>query len=287
MSLLMERSTKPELDIGSTEAAAVPRSVLESATPREVREHIRAGRFRGHTKRLALGYQQANVIIVRERYAFDFMRFCMRNPSALPLLDMTDPGVPVPMRAAPDSDLRTDVGDYSIFRDGAFSERVHDLKGVWRSDHVAFLTGCSISLARPIQEAGIRLPHVAKDEAPSPAMFITNRPCVAAGIFSGPLVVGLKIRSGRLRHSARCRNVRHPDCHGAPVHIGDPAALGIEQMETPDWGQGKTVPPGHTAMFWGCGLTAQLAGMNAGIPEMITQTVGRMFVTDLPVLAAQ
>jgi uncharacterized protein YcsI (UPF0317 family) len=39
-------------------------------------------------------------------------------------------------------------------------------------------------------------------------------------------------------------------------------------------------------MFWGCGLTAQLAGMNAGLPEMITQTVGRMFITDLPVLAA-
>lgn len=286
MSTVMDRTTKPSLDIGSTETAAVPRAVLESASPREVREHIRAGRFRGHTKRLALGYQQANVIIVRERYAFDFMRFCMRNPSALPLLDVTDPGVPVPMRAAPDSDLRTDVGDYSIFRDGAFSERVHDLNDVWRSDHVAFLTGCSISLARPIQEAGIRLPHVAKDEAPSPAMFITNRPCVPAGVFKCPLVVGLKIAPDDCVVPLTTVTSRHPDCHGAPVHIGDPAGIGIKQIETPDWGQGKSVPPGHTAMFWGCGLTAQLAGMNAGLPEMITQTVGRMFITDLPVLAA-
>lgn len=285
MSLLMERTTKPELDIGSTETASVSRAVLESASPREVREHIRAGRWRGHTKRLAVGYHQANVIVLRQEYAFDFMRFCMRNRDALPLIDVTDPGVPVPMRAAPDSDLRTDVGDYSIFRNGEFVERVHDLTSLWRSDHVAFLTGCSISLARPIEEAGIRLPHVAKDAAPSPAMYITNRQCVSAGAFAGPHVVGLKIVPDEYVVPLVAVTSRHPDCHGAPVHVGNPAALGID-TEKPDWGAGKAVPPGHTAMFWGCGLTAQAAAMASGIPEMITQTVGRMFITDLPVLAA-
>ncbi|MCC6533167.1 MAG: DUF1445 domain-containing protein [Burkholderiales bacterium] len=260
--------------------------MLERATPRAVREHIRAGRWRGHTKRLAIGFHQANVIIVRREHAFDFMRFCMRNRTALPLLDVTDPGSPAPERAAPGADLRTDVGDYSIFRNGRFAERVPDLNALWRTDHVAFLTGCSISLARPLQEAGVDLPHVSKDAAPAPAMFITNRQCTPAGIFFGPLVVGMKVVPNETVVAMTAVTSRHPDCHGAPVHIGDPAALGIDNIEAPDWGKAKAPPPGHTAMFWACGLTAQTAAMAAGIPEMITQTVGRMFVTDLPVLAA-
>lgn len=285
MLALAERNKKPELDIGGTELSEVPRSVLETATPREVREHIRYGRWRGHTKRLAIGHHQANVIIVHQRYAFDFMRFCMRNRSALPLLDVTDPGVPVPERAAPGSDLRTDVGDYSVFKNGEFVQRIHDLKSLWSPDHVAFLTGCSISLARPLQEAGIDLPEAAKDRSPSPAMFITNRQCVPAGVFHGPLVVGMKVIPDEYVVPLVAVTSRHPDCHGAPVHIGDPAVLGIN-IEKPDWGKAKSIPPGHTAMFWACGLAAQMAAMDSGIPEMITQTVGRMFVTDLPVLAA-
>lgn len=286
MSVLAERNKKPDLDIGGTESATVPRSVLETATPREVREHIRAGRWRGHTKRLAIGYHQANVIIVRQEYTFDFMRFCIRNRSALPLLDVTDPGVPVPGRAAPESDLRTDVGDYSVFKNGEFAERVHDLNGLWRKDHVAFLTGCSISLARPLQEAAIHLPHVAKDQAPSPTMFVTNRECVSAGLFNGPLVVGMRVIPNEYVVPMIAVTSRHPDCHGAPVHVGDPGVLGIRDIEKPDWGTAKAIPSGYTAMFWGCGLTAQMAAMASGIPEMITQTVGRMFVTDIPVLAA-
>jgi uncharacterized protein YcsI (UPF0317 family) len=199
---------------------------------------------------------------------------------------VTDPGVPTPQRAAPDSDLRTDVGDYSVFRNGEFAARVHDLHELWRPDHVAFLTGCSISLARPLQEAGIRLPHVAKDAAPTPAMYITNRQCVPAGVFAGPLVVGLKVVPNEFVVAMTAVTSRLADCHGAPVHIGDPAAIGIRDIAKPDWGSGKPIPAGHTAMFWGCGLTAQMAAMTAGIPEMITQTVGRMFITDLPVLAA-
>ncbi len=285
MTAIKERNKLPKLDV-STSGSSLTSEALEIATPREVREHIRAGRWRGHTKRLAIGHHQANVIIMRSQYAFDFLRFCLRNRNALALLDVTDPGDPTPRRAAPDSDVRTDVGDYSVYRNGQFVERMPDISPLWSSDHVAFLTGCALSLARPLQEAGIEFPHMAKGTAPSPAMYISNRECAPAGVFHGPLVVAIKIVPNEFVIPMTAVTSRLPDCLGGPVHIGDPRAIGIEDIEQPDWGDGKPVPPGHTAMFWGCGLTAQMAAMTSGIPEMITQTVGRMFITDLPVQPA-
>src|SRR3954468_21237090 len=115
------------------------RKALEDASPREVRQAIREGRWRSNTKRLALGYHQANVTIVPERYAFDFMRFCFKNPKPLPLLDVTAPGDPVPRKCAPEADLRTDVGEYLLLKDGEVVERVRSLEKLWRKDHVAFL----------------------------------------------------------------------------------------------------------------------------------------------------
>jgi uncharacterized protein YcsI (UPF0317 family) len=285
MTAIKERNPLPKLDV-STGGSSVTREELEVATPSKVREHIRAGRWRGHTKRLAYGHQQANLIIMRSQYAFDFLRFCLRNPSALALLDVTDPGDPTPRRVAPDGDVRTDVGDYSIYRNGQFVERMENITPLWSRDHVAFLTGCQLSLARPLEEAGIELPHVAKGAPPSPAMYISNRQCVPAGVFHGPLVVGIKIVPNKFVIPMTAVTSRLPDCLGGPVHIGDPGALGIQDVEHPDWGDGKPVKPGQTAMFWGCGLTAQMAAMESGIPEMITQTVGRMFITDLPVVPA-
>ena len=46
---------------------------------------VRDGRWTANTKRLALGFHQANVTILPEHLAFDFMRFCQRNPRALPI----------------------------------------------------------------------------------------------------------------------------------------------------------------------------------------------------------
>jgi uncharacterized protein YcsI (UPF0317 family) len=94
----------------STPKPPLQREDLEHASPAEVRLAIREGRWTGNTKRLALGRHQANVTIVPKDVAFDFMRLCFRNPKALPLLDVTEPGDPVPRRAAPGADLRTDVG---------------------------------------------------------------------------------------------------------------------------------------------------------------------------------
>lgn len=257
--------------------AGIDRAELEHATPHAVRMAIRSGRWRGNTKRLALGYYQANVIIVQERYAFDFMRFCMRNPKPFPLMDVTDAGDPVSRRLAPDADLRTDVGDYSVFRDGKLIECVPDLTKHWRSDHVAFLTGCGMSLGRVMEEARILIPE---DVSPK---YITGVRCTAVGFFHGPVVMTMRVVPDDLVLRITELTSRYALCHGGPTHLGDPAAIGIKDLNQPNWGKPLQVPAGHTAMFNACGLTSHAVAMACGLPEMIMQTVGRMLITDIPV----
>lgn len=74
---------------------------------------------------------------------------------------------------------------------------------------------------------------------------------------------------------------RYPIAHGAPVHIGDPAEIGIADLSKVDWGRYNPVGEDEVPVFWACGITPQAVAMAAGIPEMITHSAGHMFVTDL------
>lgn len=266
----------------AAESGALERRSLERASPAEVRRAIREGRWRSNTKRLALGHHQANVTIVPERHAFDFMRFCFRNPRPLPLLDVTEPGDPVPRKCAPDADIRTDVGEYLVVRDGQVAERRHSIAQIWREDHVAFLTGCNLSLDRVMLEAGMPLPHLQSEEA-FPAQYRSSIECTPAGAFHGPVVVTLRPVPDALVVPLVELTSRHALCHGAPLHIGDPAAIGLRDLSRIDWGRQNAIPPGHTPMFWACGITAQAAAIASRIPEMIVHAPGRLFVTDLVV----
>ncbi|WP_291296281.1 D-glutamate cyclase family protein [Elioraea sp.] len=258
------------------------REALSRAPPHAVREAIRERRWTGNTKRLALGFHQANVTIVPERHAFDFMRFCQRNPRSLPLLDVTDPGDPSPPIAAPGADLRTDIPAFCIYRNGVLAERVTDLSAVWRSDHVAFLTGCNLSMDQVLIEAGIAFPHLVREDA-FPAQYRSSLAARAAGVFQGPVVLSYRpVPEAQLLRVIELTS-RFPLCHGGPVHIGDPSRVGITDLAAIDWGRRPDPAPGTVPCFWACGITAQAAAEASGIPEMITHAPGHMFVTDLPV----
>ena len=73
---------------------------------------------------------------------------------------------------------------------------------------------------------------------------------------------------------------RYPSMHGAPVHVGDPSALGIDDLAAPDWGDPVALQPGDVPVFWACGVTPQAAVM-ASRPEFaIGHAPGHMAITD-------
>jgi uncharacterized protein YcsI (UPF0317 family) len=74
---------------------------------------------------------------------------------------------------------------------------------------------------------------------------------------------------------------RFPNVHGAPVHFGDPAAIGIADIARPDWGDAVPVKAGETPVFWACGVTPQTVIAEAKPPLCITHKPSHMLVTDL------
>lgn len=245
----------------------------------ELRQAIREGRHQGPTSGLAAEFAQANVVIVPADYADEFEGFCAANPGPCPLLERLQVGDPRPRRAARGADLRTDVPRYRVFRHGAAQlEQPTDVTALWRDDLVAFLLGCSFTFEAALTAAGLRPRHV--ELGRNVAMYRTNRPCAAFGRFSGPLVVSMQPHAARHVERVRAITAAFPRMHGAPLHVGDPAALGIADLALPDFGDFVAPRDGETPVFWACGVTPQLA-LAAAAPDLaITHSPGCMFVTD-------
>jgi uncharacterized protein YcsI (UPF0317 family) len=206
--------------------------------------------------------------------------FCQRNPRACPLIDVTDVGSAVPRSAAPDADLRTDIAKYRIYRHGELSDEVTDIRAYWRDDLVAFLLGCSFTFEWALIDAGVRLWHV--EHGKGVAMWKTSIACRPAGVFHGPMVVSMRpIRAADVSKAVTA-SARFPGAHGAPVHIGDPTAIGIADINRPDWGDAAEFNPGDVPVFWACGVTPQAVALASKPPLMITHSPGHMFITDIP-----
>jgi uncharacterized protein YcsI (UPF0317 family) len=77
-------------------------------------------------------------------------------------------------------------------------------------------------------------------------------------------------------------SARFPGAHGAPVHVGDPAAIGIADITKPDWGDFVGIRAGEVPVFWACGVTPQAVALASKPSFMITHSPGHMFITDMP-----
>ena len=252
---------------------------LDNATGAELRTAVRGG-YTGLTSGLAAGYAQTNVVILPADFADEFSAYCQANPDPCPLVTQTTPGEYEVRDLAPGSDLRIDVPRYRVFRDGvAGQDEPTEIGDLWRDDFVTFLIGCSFTFEKTLRDAGHRIRHI--DLGRNVPMFRTNIESVAAGRFSGPVVVTMRPFPDEDIDRVVKITEAFGDMHGAPLHIGDPEAIGITDLAHPDFGDGVPVEEGETPMFWGCGLTAQVA-MAAARPEIaITHSPGRLFVTDL------
>jgi uncharacterized protein YcsI (UPF0317 family) len=260
-------------------APAVTVDGLRRATGADVRQRARAGEWREPTPGLALGYVQANLVVVPRELAFDFLLFCHRNPKPCPLLDVTEPGNPEPKLVAAGADVRTDVPRYRVYENGVCIDEPTDILKRWRPDLVAFLTGCSFTFENALLEAGLPLRHV--EMGCNVPMYRTNRPCRPAGVFQGPMVVSMRPMTPEQAIKATVICNRFPRAHGAPIHFGDPAALGIANLSKPDFGDPVEIRAGEVPVFWACGVTPQAVAMEARPPLLITHKPGHMFLTDL------
>lgn len=252
---------------------------LRNATGAEVRAACRRGELTGPTPGLALGYVQANLVILPRDWAFDFLLFCQRNPKPCPLLDVTEPGDPEPKYAAPGSDLRTDLPAYRVWRDGVLEGETDNVVRYWRDDLVSFVIGCSFTFENALLAAGVPVRHI--EQGVNVPMYRTNIACRRAGRFSGPMVVSMRPLMPELAVKATRICSRFPRAHGAPVHLGDPSAIGICDVAKPEYGEAVEIRAGEMPVFWACGVTPQAALMQARPPFAITHKPGHMLLTDL------
>lgn len=250
------------------------------AASRAARAAIRAGHAEP-TSGVAAGLTQANLISVPADWAFDTLLFTQRNPKPCPVLEVIEQGQ-VESALAPGSDIRTDIGRYRIWRDGDLVEEVSDATAAWAEhpDLVSFLIGCSFTFESGLVQAGIPIRH--QELGRNVPMYRTAVACTPAGRLSGEMVVSMRpIPADRVADAVQISG-RTPAVHGAPVHIGDPASLGIADLSQPDFGDAPEVREGEVPVFWACGVTPQAAIMASRPPFAITHAPGYMFITDVP-----
>ncbi len=249
-----------------------------TATPAEARARYRDGHVvptTGH----APGFTQANLVILPRDWAYDMLLFGQRNPQPVPLLDVTDAGS-FRTTLAPDADLRTDLPQYRVWRDGELVDEPSEITGLWRDDLVSFLIGCSFSFETALLDAGVPVRNL--EQGRNVSMYKTAIQCRPAGRLEGPLVVSMRPIPAALVATAVQVTGRMPQVHGAPVHVGEPATLGVRDLAEPDFGEPVETRPGDVPVFWACGVTPQAALMASRPPFAITHAPGHMFVTDVP-----
>jgi uncharacterized protein YcsI (UPF0317 family) len=244
--------------------------------PQDARSRFRAG-TRTPTAGWCTGWAQANLIAVPEAHAYDLLLFAQRNPKACPVLDVSDAGAR--STAIFDGDLSTDLGAYRVYEHGVLVEEVDDCSHLWREDLVAFLLGCSFTFEAALVAGGVPVRHL--ETGTNVPMYRTDVATRPAGRLRGPLVVSMRpVPAGQVADAARI-TARYPAVHGAPVHVGDPEALGITDLGSPDFGDPVEVRTGETPVFWACGVTPQAAVMASGVPFAIGHAPGHMAITDL------
>ncbi len=253
-------------------------SLTELSTGQRVRRAVRDGLFRGSTAGVAAQYVQANLTIVPAAYAEDFRAFCEANAKPCPVLAMGEPGAPFLPTLGQDVDVRTDVPRYLVFEHGIEVAQVSSLMSLWSGDLVAFALGCSFTFDHILVSAGVPVRHVSRHA--NVAMWRTTIPTTPVGPFYGPLVVSMRpVKQRDLERAVQITEVL-PTVHGAPIHWGNAATLGIADLSKPDYGDPMLLEPDELPVFWACGVTAQVAVQHARIPFAITHSPGCMLVTD-------
>lgn len=245
-------------------------------TPAEARALFRSTDV-ATTAGFSAGYAQANLVALDKKYAFDFLLFAQRNPKPCPLLGVLEPGqLASPLLSG--GDLRTDIPSYRVFSQGSLIDEPSDATAYWTDNTVAFLIGCSFTFEQALLDNGVPVAHI--EQGVNVPMYLTDIDCEPAGVFSGKMVVSMRpIPAGLVSDAVRITS-RYPAVHGAPVHVGDPSLIGVEDLAAPDLGDAVDIPPGTVPVFWACGVTPQSIVMHSKPDLVICHAPGKMLITD-------
>jgi len=242
------------------------------------RQAIRAGSHRGATAGLAPGYVQGNLAILPNALAADFLQFCRLNPKPCPLIGTSAPGDWRVPELGADLDIRTDLPRYRVWKNGELVAEPEDVREFWRGDLVSFVIGCSFSFEEALMAEGIEVRHIVR--GCNVPMYRTTIATQQAGPFHGPMVVSMRPFTPRDAIRAVQITTRFPSVHGAPVHIGKPELIGIEDIGKPDYGDAVEVRHDELPVFWACGVTPQSVIATVKPEFCITHYPGSMLVTD-------
>lgn len=254
-------------------------SDVQALPLQKLRDALRSNTYTGHTAGLCPGLLQCNVVVLPNKFAADFRNFCELNPKACPLVAVSEPGQPYFPSLDRDVDLRTDVPEFHLYRAGGFERKVSDITSLWQENHTAFAIGCSFSFENALAAAGIPLRHHTLQR--NVPMYRTAISCTPSGAFSGPVVVSMRpIQQDDIARVVQICEA-YPHAHGAPFHIGDPTEIGITDIASPDWGDATPIEKGEVPVFWGCGVTTQIALAEAKPEFAITHAPGAMLILNI------
>ncbi|XP_004174529.6 D-glutamate cyclase, mitochondrial isoform X1 [Taeniopygia guttata] len=255
---------------------------LKSLLPRVLRRIIRCNRLSiSNTSVMAEGYKQASVVILHKSLADDFEKFCHANDGPLPLLYRSQPGDWKCPSLSSDSDIRTDCQQYRKYEHGACTGSLKSLKEYSEQlkDMVTFYLGCNFSFEKAVQKAGIPIRNV--EQKCNVSMYKTSVPCYSISMFHCNLVVTMRPIPESKLGAAVLATAELKEAHGAPIHIGDPGLLGIQDLSKPDYGDPVHLHPGDIPVFWACGVTGVEAIINCRTPLAFTHSRDCTFITDL------
>lgn len=246
-------------------------------SPKELREKIAKGEIKDQTSGMALGYAQANLVILPKEYAKDFETFCALNPKPCPLLEIVHGKFT--QKIAKNANIYTDIPKYFIYENGVKTKETYDVSEYYNDDLVGFLLGCSFSFEEALLENGLEIRHISQKR--NVPMYKTNIACKSAGVFSGEMVVSMHPFTPNDAKKASEITANYPLVHGAPVQIDNAKEIGIGDILKADFGDDPIIKEGEIPVFWACGVTPQNVIMKAKLPFVITHAPGHMFISDI------
>jgi len=244
----------------------------------ELRGQIRNGSFRENTSGLMPNLVQGNLVIMPQAWADEFIQYCRANTRPCPLIGVSEAGHPALPDLGNDIDIRFDVPEYHLFREGVFSESCTDIQSYWQDDSVAIVLGCSFSFEQALISSGLPVRNITMGLNVS--MYRTNIATTPSPHFACDMVVSMRPYKSKDIDAVRQITGEFPKAHGAPIHVGDPEQIGIKDIRFPEYGDAVPLEDDDIPVFWACGVTTQAAIAGAKLPLVISHAPGKMLITD-------